>query len=116
MARDLSSAPVLRAIFETACCGIRLQIWRRTLNLDRVGLIACFFIPALWQGYTVEPTLFLSALWDGCGLLLNLRRTAVKPVIKDGLKLNCLEFGGPGKPHLPSLNKRLFSQKRLEGG
>src|SRR5579883_693327 len=66
MARDLSSAPVLRAIFETACCGIRLQIWRRTLNLDRVGLIACFFIPALWQGYTVEPTLFLSALWDGC--------------------------------------------------
>ena len=25
-----------------------------------------FFIPALWQGYTVEPTLLLSGLWDGC--------------------------------------------------
>jgi hypothetical protein len=30
------------------------------LNLERVGLMGCFFIPALWQGYTVEPTLFLS--------------------------------------------------------
>jgi len=29
------------------------------LNLERVGLICCFFIPALWQGYTVEPTLFM---------------------------------------------------------
>jgi hypothetical protein len=36
------------------------------LNLERVGLIGCFFIPALWQGYTVEPTLFLSKLGDAC--------------------------------------------------
>jgi len=29
------------------------------LNLERVGLMAlCFFIPALWQGYTPKPTLF----------------------------------------------------------
>jgi hypothetical protein len=37
------------------------------LNWERVGLIACFFIPALWQGYTVEPTLFFSKPGDACG-------------------------------------------------
>ena len=40
--------------------GMRLQTCRRMLNAERVGLIGCFFIPALWQGYTVEPTLFSS--------------------------------------------------------
>ena len=64
--RDLSSAPVSRAIFATVCCGIKLQICRKMLNLERVGLICCFFIPGLWQGYTVEPTLFLPKPWDGC--------------------------------------------------
>jgi hypothetical protein len=33
---------------------------------ERVGLILCFFIPALWQGYTVKPTLFCQKPWDGC--------------------------------------------------
>jgi len=66
--RDLSAAPVARAICETVCGGMKLQIWRKMLNLERVGLIRlCFFIPALWQGYTVKPTHF-SKLWDGCVL------------------------------------------------
>ena len=28
----------------------KVQIWRKMLSLDRVGLIVFFFIPALWQG------------------------------------------------------------------
>ena len=40
------------------------------LNLDRVGLIVFFFIPALWQGQNIEPTLFLSKLRDGCETLM----------------------------------------------
>ncbi len=75
--RDLSSAPVSRASFETVCCGMRLQIWRKMLNLERVGLICCFFTPALWQGYTVEPTLFLSKQWDGCEIELVFRAMEV---------------------------------------
>ena len=45
---------------------MRLQIWRKMVNWDRVGLILCFFIPALWQGFTVKPTLFCQLPWDGC--------------------------------------------------
>jgi hypothetical protein len=45
---------------------MRLQTCRKMLKLERVGLIACFFIPALWHGYTVEPTLFLSNPGDVC--------------------------------------------------
>jgi hypothetical protein len=36
--------------------------------------LICFFIPALWQGYTVEPTLFylfLKKPWDACELESN---------------------------------------------
>jgi len=40
------------------------------LNLECVGWIGCFFIPALWQGYTVEPTLFLSKPGDACETVL----------------------------------------------
>jgi len=35
------------------------------LNWPRVGLIV-FFMPAVWQVYTVKPTLFLESLWDAC--------------------------------------------------
>jgi len=35
-----------------------LQIWRKMLNWDRVGLIVFFFIPAVWQVQMVKPTLF----------------------------------------------------------
>src|SRR5271168_587107 len=59
-------APVSRAILETACSGMRLQIWRKTLNRDRVGLIFLFFMPAVWQVQRVKPTLFSICLWDGC--------------------------------------------------
>jgi hypothetical protein len=43
-----------------------LQIWRRMLNSERVGLILRFFIPALWQDQQRQPTLFSTFLWDGC--------------------------------------------------
>src|SRR5436190_4279008 len=57
--RDLFSTPVSRAILETSCSGIRLQIWRKTLNRLRVGLMVFwFFIPAVWQVQNVKPTLF----------------------------------------------------------
>src|SRR5437867_626738 len=57
--RDLSSAPVSRAILETSCSGIRLQTWRKRLNRQRVGLIVfLFFMPAVWQVQNVKPTLF----------------------------------------------------------
>src|SRR6266446_850224 len=35
-------------------------------NWDRVGLIVLFFIPALWQGQSANPTLFYQNLGDGC--------------------------------------------------
>jgi len=28
-----------------------------------------FFMPAVWQVYTVKPTLFLESLWDACGFV-----------------------------------------------
>jgi hypothetical protein len=37
---------------------MRLQIWRKTLNRDRVGLIFLFFMPALRQVQIVKLTLF----------------------------------------------------------
>src|SRR6266568_331166 len=37
-------------------------------NWDRVGLIVLFFIPALWQGQSANPTLFSQNLGDGCEL------------------------------------------------
>jgi hypothetical protein len=63
--RDSSSTPAYRAILETACWGIELQIWREMLNLERVGLIVFFFIPALWQVQSARPTLFMPKLRDG---------------------------------------------------
>src|SRR5208282_5615926 len=36
------------------------------LNWDRVGLIVFFFIPALWQGRSANPTLFSQKPWDAC--------------------------------------------------
>ena len=47
--RDLSSAPLSRATLKTRGSGMRLQIWRKTLNRRRVGLILFIFRPALWQ-------------------------------------------------------------------
>jgi len=41
-------------------------------NWDRVGLIVLFFIPALWQGQSANPTLFSQNLGDGCDLNLPL--------------------------------------------
>ena len=43
-----------------------MQIWRKMFNWDRVGLIVLFFIPALWQGQSANPTLFYQNLGDGC--------------------------------------------------
>jgi len=37
------------------------------LNLDRVGLFVFFFIPALWQGQNINPTLFFKTY----GMVLN---------------------------------------------
>src|SRR5437773_9028632 len=64
--RDLSSAPVSRAILETSCSGMRLQTCRKRLNRQRVGLIVfLFFIPAVWQVQTSSQH-FFHFLWDGC--------------------------------------------------
>ena len=54
--RDVSLTPVVRAILDTSRGGIKLQIWRKMLNWDRVW----FFIRALWRGYRVNPALFLA--------------------------------------------------------
>jgi hypothetical protein len=59
-ALDLSCAPLVRAILDTSCGGIKLQIWRKMMNWDGVGLMLFFFIPALWQDQNIEPTLFCS--------------------------------------------------------
>jgi hypothetical protein len=48
---------------ETSCGGIKLQICRKMLNSDLVGLIVFFFIPDLWQDLNINPTLFLQNLW-----------------------------------------------------
>ncbi len=58
--RDVSTAPVVRAISETSCGGIKLQIRGEMLSLDRVGSIVVFFIPASRQSQNIEPTLFCS--------------------------------------------------------
>jgi len=47
---------------------MRLQIWRKTLNRDRVGLIFLFFMPALWQVQIVKPTLF--SIFCGMAVML----------------------------------------------
>src|SRR5208282_1206182 len=39
------------------------------LNWDRVGLIVFFFIPALWQGRSANPTLFSQKPWDACEMI-----------------------------------------------
>jgi len=46
-----------------------LQICRKVLNSERVGLIVFFLIPALWQGQKLKPTPFSKNLWDGCELV-----------------------------------------------
>src|SRR6266496_461691 len=43
-----------------------LQICRKMLNSERVGLIVFFLIPALRQGQKLKPTPFSKNLWDGC--------------------------------------------------
>lgn len=58
--RDLSSTPVSRAILETSCSGMRLQIWRRMLNRHRVGLIVFFvFHPCRVAGSKRQANTFL---------------------------------------------------------
>ena len=64
--RDLSSAPVVRAILETKCWGIKLQICRRMLNLERAEAILSLFIPAVWQEHARSSSPFPQILWDGC--------------------------------------------------
>jgi hypothetical protein len=64
--RDLSSAPVDRAILETRCWGIKLQICRRMLNLERAGAILSLFIPAVWQEHARSSSPFPQILWDDC--------------------------------------------------
>ncbi|MGA2557996.1 MAG: hypothetical protein ABSG04_17135, partial [Verrucomicrobiota bacterium] len=61
-----SITPVSQAILETSCSGMRLQIWRRMLNRNRVGLNFLLFMPVLWQLQIVKPALFSDFLWDGC--------------------------------------------------
>src|SRR6266446_1394843 len=58
---------------------MKLHTWRRMFILDRVGLIFCFFIPASWQDYEVNPTLFLLNLWDGCEQYYAIREHRVMP-------------------------------------
>jgi hypothetical protein len=86
--RDLSTAPVARAIFETKCCGMRLQTCRKMLNWERVGLIGCFFIPALWQGYTVEPTLFC----QNRGTLVNVKERTKSMFTNTVIRLKDVEY------------------------
>ena len=64
--RDLSSAPVVRAILETKCWGIKLQICRRMLNWERAGAILSLFIPAVWQEHAKSSSPFPQILWDDC--------------------------------------------------
>jgi len=33
-------------------------------------LIVLFFIPALWQRQSANPTLFFQNLWDGCEIVI----------------------------------------------
>ena len=64
--RDLSSAPVVRAILETKYWGIKLQICRMMLNLERAGGILSLFIPAVWQEHARSSSPFPQILWDAC--------------------------------------------------
>ena len=66
--RDLSSAPVVRAILATKCWGIKLQICRRMLNLERAGAILSLFIPAVWQEHAKSSSPFPQIFWDDCVL------------------------------------------------
>jgi len=58
---------------------MKLHTWRRMFILDGVGLIFCFFIPASWQGYEVNPTFFLLNLRDGCEQYYAIREHRVMP-------------------------------------
>src|SRR5467141_4272303 len=69
--RDLSSAPVVRAILETKCWGIKLQICRRMLNSERAGAILSLFIPAVWQEHARSSSPFLQIFWDACDFVSN---------------------------------------------
>jgi len=57
------------------------------LNWPRVGLIV-FFMPAVWQVYTVKPTLFLESLWDACELRNVLWLVKPMPAKVTNVKLN----------------------------
>jgi hypothetical protein len=45
-------------------------------NCERVGLIFCFFIPALWQGNRVNPTLSFQTSGDACDCIKRSQRVA----------------------------------------
>src|SRR5207245_9294042 len=60
------SAPVVRAILETKCWGIKLQICRRMLNWERAGAILSLFMPAVWQEHAKSSSPFPQILWDDC--------------------------------------------------
>ena len=48
------------------CWGIKLQICRRMLNLERAGAILSLFIPAVWQEHARSSSPFLQIFWDAC--------------------------------------------------
>ena len=64
------------------------------LNWDRVGLIVFIFIPALWQGQSVNPTLLSQNLWDVCGFISVLRFGRFERGFDCGSKIP----GGPTSP------------------
>jgi hypothetical protein len=51
---------------------MRLQIWRRTLNLLLLGPVAVWgwewfiFIPSLWSRFGPGLSTLYFSLWDGC--------------------------------------------------
>ena len=46
---------------------MKLQICRSRFSLEPAGTLRlCFFIPAVWQGYTERSSFFFKILWDGC--------------------------------------------------
>jgi len=62
----VSTAPCVPAILDTSCLGIRLQICRKMLNWECVGLVFVFFIAAVWPVQIVKPKHFFDFLWGGC--------------------------------------------------
>ena len=64
---------------------MRLQSWRKTENLERVGVaVDVFFIPALGQEFHPAPTHLFIPLRDGCVQMLNTRGAKLKLLRRDG--------------------------------